>query len=304
MSPLRSETGQTAVISIVFLTVLLGMAAVTLDFGSWYRADRAAQSAADAAALAGAQALPEDTALARSLALAYAEENEVTLDPAAVSFDTELMENDTITVELDQETPGFFSKLFGVETVKVAARAAARAANPAEARWVAPIVVNEQHPDLRALGRPTTIELANLHRPGSSDAAGAFGLINLRRDDNGSVGASELSSWMERGYDQAMPTGSYHSVPSAMFNSSQFRDALQLRMGDDVLFPIYRLIVRGGATAQYDVVAWVGFHVTGRTGGGDQGQVEGWFTRIIAGGLPATTPSTPNFGVRVISLVE
>ena len=53
-----SDRGQATVLTLVFLVVLLGMAALVLDIGSWYRADRATQSAADAAALAGAQALP------------------------------------------------------------------------------------------------------------------------------------------------------------------------------------------------------------------------------------------------------
>ena len=42
--------------------VLLGMAAVGIDVGSWYQAQRHDQSVADAAALAGAQALPDDPA--------------------------------------------------------------------------------------------------------------------------------------------------------------------------------------------------------------------------------------------------
>ena len=57
----RSDHGQATVLTVVFLVVLLGMAALVLDIGSWYRADRATQSTADAAALAGAQALPGDS---------------------------------------------------------------------------------------------------------------------------------------------------------------------------------------------------------------------------------------------------
>ncbi len=67
MTTLRSQRGQAMVMSIVFLTVLLGMAALVLDVGSWYRADRHAQLTADAAALAGAQALPDDPGRATAL---------------------------------------------------------------------------------------------------------------------------------------------------------------------------------------------------------------------------------------------
>ena len=61
----RNDSGQATVLTPVFLVVLLGMAALVLDIGSWYRADRATQSTADAAALAGAQALPYDPANAK-----------------------------------------------------------------------------------------------------------------------------------------------------------------------------------------------------------------------------------------------
>jgi len=40
----RSESGQVAVIMAAFLAVMVGAAAMVLDVGSWYRADRAAQA--------------------------------------------------------------------------------------------------------------------------------------------------------------------------------------------------------------------------------------------------------------------
>src|SRR5207249_7238600 len=83
---IRNDNGQATVITVVFLVVLLGMAALVLDIGSWYRADRSTQSTADAAALAGAQQLPQDTATARSLALQYAGKNGGGVTPGDVSI--------------------------------------------------------------------------------------------------------------------------------------------------------------------------------------------------------------------------
>jgi uncharacterized membrane protein len=68
---LEEERGQAIVIMAVFLSVLLGMTALAIDVGSWYRAQRALQARVDAAALAGAQELPYDTAAATSVAGAY-----------------------------------------------------------------------------------------------------------------------------------------------------------------------------------------------------------------------------------------
>ena len=60
--------------TVVFMVVLLGFAALVIDVGSWYRAHRSAQATADASALAGAAVLP-DTAAATSLATQYAAKN-------------------------------------------------------------------------------------------------------------------------------------------------------------------------------------------------------------------------------------
>jgi len=94
----RNQTGQATVLTLVFLTVLLGMAALVLDVGSWYRADRDTQSTADSAALAGAQALPDSTANASSLASSYASKNGGGLE--SVNFSSSYGPNDTIKVTI------------------------------------------------------------------------------------------------------------------------------------------------------------------------------------------------------------
>ena len=70
MTRLRSNSGQAAVLTVVFLAALLGAVALVLDVGGWFRAQRATQSAADAAALAAAQALPESTGTATTVRVA------------------------------------------------------------------------------------------------------------------------------------------------------------------------------------------------------------------------------------------
>jgi len=74
-SRLRNESGQAVLMTVMFLTVLLGAAALVTDVGGWYRQQRQAQATADAAALAGAQALPSDPAQAQVLAAQYATSN-------------------------------------------------------------------------------------------------------------------------------------------------------------------------------------------------------------------------------------
>jgi len=315
MRALRDNRGQTVVLTVVFLTGLLAMTAFVLDVGSWYRAHRAAQATADASALAAAQALPENPTEARADALDYADRNGGGVVASNVTFSTKYVGNDTVSVRVERTAPGMFARVFGIGSVNVAAKASARASAPAAAMYVAPVVVSINHSLLPGglgcdplvcdpvFGKQTELDLINLHKPGSGDAAGAFGLIDLART-SGSVGASELSSWMQTGYSKSMPTGIYNSVPSVMFNSNEFREALTLRLNTEILIPIYDSLKKGGSTAEYNIIGWIGFVPTEFAGGGDSGKLIGHFTRVVWRGLPAASSSVPSFGVRTISLVE
>lgn len=316
MNRLRDQRGQAAVLSFIFLGAILAMCAAVLDVGAWYRADRALQATADAAALAGAQALPDDPGHALALADEYLAKNGGAAG-VTVSLSARHHPNDTISVEVTDTAPGLFSRVFGIESTGVGARASALAAAPSAARWVAPITVNWKHPLMPGAkgcevasptcsptyGVDTELELIHLHSPGSGDAAGAFGLIDLA-GGNGSVGTDELAKWMEDGMDKAMPLGIYHSVPSSKFNSVQFKGALGLRKGTEVLFPVYKTITESGSNAEFTIVGWVGFIVRDFETRGSDGKVFGHFTRFIAQGIQAESGGDPGYGVRVISLVE
>jgi hypothetical protein len=325
---LKSDAGQAMGMAAISLVALVAMTAFVLDIGSWFRADRQLQVVADAAALAGAQALPKDPAKALALAEEYAEENG---GPAAeeMKIESDLVDNDTISVTYSDDAPGFFSQIVGIDSVKVRARASARASKPAGMRWVAPIVVNEKHPLLHCtapsvcdpeFGVETTLGLINLHSPGSGDAAGAFGLINLQYGDkSGSVGASTLADWVDNGFNQTMKPGIYYSVPSAMYNSNEFKDAIdeKISTGDELLFPIYRTLKESGSNAEYDIIGWVSFVITNTTGGGSNAKVHGYFKEMVWEGVPASggggdddddddddDDETPVFGTYVVSLTK
>jgi Flp pilus assembly protein TadG len=70
-----SENGQAVVVIVLFLAVLLGMAAIVLDVGSWYLVSRRAQAAADAGATAAAQQLPSDPGAAAAYGKSYVDKN-------------------------------------------------------------------------------------------------------------------------------------------------------------------------------------------------------------------------------------
>jgi hypothetical protein len=307
----KSACGQAYVVTVLFLTVLLAMTAAVLDVGSWYRAQRAVQATVDAAALAGAQALPEDQFQAEALAKEYVEKNGGNLSALEINFSTKVSGTDTIRVRGERAAPGFFSRIFSIDSVTVGARAVAQAGGVSEAKYVAPITVNEKHPMLQNCAPPpcsgpdydTEIELLNLHKPGGGDAAGSFGLIDLRADGTGNPGANELAEWMEKGFDQYMPLGDYDAAPSTNFNNSQFKGALDLRIGTEVLFPIYRTLKGPGTNAEFEIIGWVGFVPSKFVASGDKGKVFGYFTKVIWEGILAES-GDPSFGLKTVSLVE
>jgi hypothetical protein len=303
------QDGQTLVLSVVFMTVLLGMAAVVLDVGTWYRADRATQAAADAAVLAAAQALPEDPARADDLARLYRDKNEGVGDVTDVTISSKNYANDTVTVKLERTAPGFFAKLFGIDSVTVGSTASARVAGVTSAKWVAPFGVDKAHPLISGLndgrscpcfGVDTELDLEKV-------GPGAFRIINVD-GSYGGTGPGVLEDWILHGLNAYMELGEYYSDAGAKFNSSNVRDAMSQRVGEELLFPVYDRVVGGGSGAQYRVIGWIGFQLDSFEPKGSGGKIYGSFTKFIAQGFQTSTGGNPNSdnynGVRAIALVD
>lgn len=322
---LRHESGQALVVTTLFTVVLLGGTALTLDVGSWYREHRQAQTTADAAALAGAQSLPGNTTGATTDAQTFADKNGggiVATD--GIAFRSDFEPNDTLTVKVIRTAPGFFSKLFGIDSTQVHAAASARSAVPIDVRGAAPIVVDKAHQYLTGRDssgkvcpcfgplEPTSIPLTKNGTPG------AFDLVDLSSWDptngsgncpksggGGNQGSSTLGDWILNGYSGYLQLGCYDSDPGAKFNSSNISDAMTARKGSVLLFPVYDALTGNGSGAQYRIIGWAAFHVSDFSGQGNSGEIDGYFTQVIWDGIQSSTaPTVPDFGVHSIALVH
>jgi Flp pilus assembly protein TadG len=307
MTRLRSADGQVTVMAAVLMVFLVAMVAFVLDVGSWFRQQRISQSTVDAAALAGAQVLPNDPGGATTMASTFANKNGGVLG-ATITIGSKWNTNDMITVKQTKSATGFFSKVLGINTVSVHAKASAVAAIPTQTLGIAPITVNILHPQLSGAGCPcfnvpTTLPL------GKTGAPGAFALLDLDNNDtSGTVGASTLASWISKGYDSYLPLGVYFSDPGAKWNNSIIQNALIGRYNSDLLFPVYDTLVGSGSNAEYHVIAWVGFHLQNVDASGTSGSLTGYFTRIIWQGIVSksgpNTPAIPDLGVRTVALID
>ncbi len=306
---LAGEAGQTTALTALFLVALIAVMAAVIDVGSWMRADRKLQADVDAAALAGAQALPESTVSATTLALDNGKKNASGLTGANITYSTSLLANDTIKVTAERTVPGFFSKVLRLASVRVHATARARTGVLNQAQYVAPISVHWRHPSLQCNPAPcaasTSIKLSDLGPASGGTAPGSFGLINLDQNSTtGTPGADVVASWLSSGFSGYMGLGHYDAVPSAQFNNSLFLAALQQRLNTELLFPVYKTITGPGGNAQYDVIGWVGFVPTRFDADGSTGTLYGSFKRVIWRGFQSTSSKASNYGDYAVQLVE
>jgi hypothetical protein len=170
------QRGQVLPLFVVFLTVLLGLAALVIDMGHWWVLKRDAQNDADAIALAAVTALPRGEIAAREVADDFhnrnAPEMSYTIRRETGTETPYVLE---ATVTTDAETS--FARLFGIDTIDVEAKATASLGSyTAWAPRMLPWAIDE--PSLE-FGTPLTVKV----RPGGQVSPGEFGAVDLIIDD-------------------------------------------------------------------------------------------------------------------------
>jgi Flp pilus assembly protein TadG len=307
MTKTRDERGQAIVLTVLSLVVLLGMAALVLDVGAWFHQKRQLQATADAAALAGAQLLPDDPGGASAQAVTYGTKNGGGVAGADVTITSSRASNDTIAVKAKKTNNGIFSRIAGVMNVNIAATAKARVGAPASALHVAPMVVYCGHSLIQNCNnsskQPKFFTNTDLNFD-PMGAPGAFGMLNLD-GSKGTVGSSKEAAWISTGFDKYLGLGKYKSDPGAKFSSQNVRSALDGRVGTVLLFPVFDTLTGTGQNAQYDIIGWIGFHLTSYDVHGNGATLHGYFTEYIAEGIQATSGqgSPLAYGVRTVQLI-
>jgi Flp pilus assembly protein TadG len=302
LSRMRDDSGQAFVFIAVILTALVGMAALVVDVGSWYQAQRKLQTAADAAALAGAQELPLNPSIATTVAQQYAQLNDSGIAAPAVTFPDAA----TIDVVAEADTPGIFAPVLNsaFDVVTVHAEAQAKVAAPLELKDVAPIAIYKDIAcivtDPGCFGNTVTLTLVedSEYDPTKSK----FGLLDLDRDGN--AGAGDMKDWLENGYPDALPIDTVYPPANGEKNGikKQLQDASDAQRV--LLFPVYDTATAAG----YHVIGWAAFvidEVVEWTG--KNHELTGHFVTFIATDLAAGNPVTDpdqNFGVNVITLTK
>jgi putative Flp pilus-assembly TadE/G-like protein len=102
------------VLLVLFLMSLLGVAAFVIDYGLWSVNRSQVQSAADAAALAGATGIPGGWGTSISYANGGYANNGKPADSHAVASSSDLTPNDSVTVTASRSVNAGFAGIFGI----------------------------------------------------------------------------------------------------------------------------------------------------------------------------------------------
>lgn len=311
LSRLKSERGQALVIFAGALVMCMAMAAFVLDVGNWFRDKRRLQGTVDAAALAGAQQLPDDPGGASAQAMSYATKNGGDVAGADIVITSQFQPNDTIAVAGKRTDDGIFTKVIGISGANITANAKVRVGPPAQALHVAPMVVFCGHSLIQNCNNDHTPQF-NVETTLNYDkmgAPGAFGMLDLN-GEGGAVGTSDEAAWILHGFDKYLGLGKYNSDPGAKFSSSNVQSALEARLHTTLLFPVFKTLDDTGSNAQYEIIGWIGFYLTDYTVAGNNATLSGYFTQFIAQGILAhSSPGSGGvpsslFGVKSIQLIE
>jgi Putative Flp pilus-assembly TadE/G-like len=310
----KDERGQAVVLMVLSLVVLLGMGALVLDVGHWWHTRRQLQATSDAAALAGAQMLPGDPGAASAMAMDYANKNGGDVAGSDIVISSTAGPNDTIAVKARKTDVGIFSNVLGIGSANIDARAKARVGPPQDALHVAPMVVYCGHTFIHNCNKDSTPDFGPDHMTTMDydpmGAPGAFGMLNLD-GGNGTPGSSDEADWILRGFNKYLPLGTYRSDPGAKFSSQNIQSALDQRVGTVLLFPVFRTLDEQGQNANYEIIGWIGFMLTGYEVHGNNATLHGYFTTFIAQGIltgsgngTSGPPNSSTWGVKSIQLVE
>jgi hypothetical protein len=287
------------VLMAVSMVALCALAGFAVDVGLLYHQHRKQQAVADAAALAGAYDLPGNTGSATSDAQSNASTNGGST--SSISYSTQYLPNDTITVQAKTTAATTFLKIFGISSVNVKATAVARAENLSTASGgAAPFGVINTQPELAGPGCPcfsvsTTLALNKV-------GPGGFGIINIDGSSGGS-GPGTLAGWITGGCSCSTTTPVWlNSDTGAKFNSSQVQNAMDGAIGRTLLFPVYDAISGSGSGLAYHVIGFAGFKVTGWTAKGNNATVSGSFEKVDWTGFGTSDTST-YFGATTSQLV-
>jgi hypothetical protein len=295
----RNERGSAVVIVAAGLVALVGFAALTIDVGLLFLNRGRLTNAVDAAALSGAQFLPENPTGAENAAREFAIKNGVRSDEVNVAV---IAAEKMVKVTAQRSVQLYLAPVVGFKHALVSAQAQARVGGATEVFGVVPIGVPDQVLDY---GRLYTLKVAS-----GDPVDGNFGALALQRP-----GASDYETNFKYGFDGWFAIGDIINTEPGNISGPTVR-AVAYRVGGHescthlnyckdcprvVLVPVYKHDVLHGRS-EVQICGFATFFLAGTTAQGNDCWVHGYFLKKfngIARGL-----NGPDYGTRTAKLVQ
>lgn len=302
----KSEKGVVMVIAALLLVTLLVITALVVDVGQLYTAQARLQTAADAAALAGANTLftTKSTAQATADAKTYVSSN---LSDAYNYSDVSDIPNGTFTVNLNQNVKFYFAPVIGISESTVRASATATASTVVATNNVVPWGVEQQ---VFVYGQEYQLKYGAGDKPAQGGNYGALAL--------GGNGASRYRDNIKFGYtgqihiddtlttepgNMAGPTDQGVTYRKSLCtHGCSFSTQIEANCPRVVVTPVIDKIPDGGRGTT-KVVGFAAFFLEGDQDSASKGQkdVIGRFLRWAA---PGETGTGSDFGLVSVRLIK
>lgn len=211
----KAQQGSVIVLASLVLVALLSISALVIDGGSLYIARSRLQSAADAAALSGAQELTDSKQIVNQIVQQTLSDNH----QAASLVDTDVQMNDRITVHLKTTVPLTFARIFGYAQADVRADATAIMQPMGQAIGAAPLGIDGSIP--LEYGQTYSLKVDQ-----TGEQYGDFGVLAL-----GGPGAATYEDNLIQGYQAELKVGDILDTQTGNI-AGKTRNGVQTRINE------------------------------------------------------------------------
>lgn len=289
----QQDRGSILIVTVLTLTVLLGIGALSTDMAVLYAEKAKLQNAVDASALAGAQELPARPQTAYSKAAEYASSNST----APYTIDI-YNQNKEIKVSAQKEVPLYLARILGIHSKSVSAQARAAVLSAHSLIGVAPLSITMRD---FVYGQEYTLK----HAPPEGES-GWYGPVRLD-----SQGASTYEAALTHGNTVPLSVGQILEIESGNMSGPTKR-GLANRLASDtrvpgntfedhdsnapqiVYIPIVEVISRDNSSIQtVKILGFAAFFIENLTQNGNDCFITGRFLQTIVSLGRETSPLTP-----------
>lgn len=305
----QEEKGSAVIVLTLAISVLAGVAALVADVGVAYVRQQQLAVAADAAALAGGQALHLGAVQARQAAVDNAAKNGISSEDIEVTVE---QDNRALSVRIAAPMANFFASVLGVGGGgELSADARVAGGTPTAIQGAAPLAVRQQNLDI---GREYVLKVGAGDRESIDLGSGNFGALAL-----GGPGAQNYEDNLRHGYSGLLRVGDVVETQTGNI-SGPTKKAIDYRLSQPpapqpspgsrawdcprlLLVPVYEPIEAGGKQVMtIRIVGFAAFYVEDVTGQGRESYITGRFVKTYHGGQESATGD--GFGISAAKLVK